>query len=404
MDYTKIYEKLIRDEGGKIVMLVLDGVGGIVDETEHGTELQAANTPNLDKLAADSSCGLLEIVGPGITPGSGPGHLSIFGYDPLNYDVGRGVLSALGVNFDLKRGDVPARVNFATVDKDGVITDRRAGRIDDETNHRVSKKIRDNVKLDYDVEMFFETEKEHRALFVLRGENLSGDIEDTDPQMAGHKPNKVTPRSKKAEHTAKIVQDFIDQVADILSDEEKANMILMRGFDYYEPFPTMYDRYKLRAVCIAEYPMYRGVSKLLGMKLLPQPEIIADRFKVLEDVYGDEYDYYFIHVKKTDSYGEDGNFKSKKEIIEEIDKHIPRVLALNPDVFIVTGDHSTPAVMKSHSWHPVPMLLHSKYAIKDDATEFHELACSRGILGTRPGPHLIGLALAHAGRMDKFGA
>jgi 2,3-bisphosphoglycerate-independent phosphoglycerate mutase len=404
MDYTKVYEKLVRDEGGKIIILVMDGVGGITKEEEKGTELQAAHTPNLDELAADSSCGLLEIVGPGITPGSGPGHLSLFGYDPTQFEIGRGVLSALGIEFDLKPGDVPARVNYATVDKDGIIVDRRAGRIDDDTNRRVTQKIKDNIKLDYNVEYFFETEKEHRAVFVLRGENLSGDIADTDPQVTGHPPKKAEPLSKNAAFTARIIQDFIDQVGRILHDEDRANMILMRGFDYYQPLPSLYERYRLRGVCIAEYPMYRGVSKLLGMEMLPQPPIIEDRFKVLEKVYGEKYDYYFVHVKKTDSYGEDGNFKSKTRVIEEVDKQVPRIRALNPDVLIVTGDHSTPSMMKTHSWHPVPVLLHSRYAQVDDVREFNEFACSKGILGTRPGTHLMGLALANALRLDKFGA
>jgi 2,3-bisphosphoglycerate-independent phosphoglycerate mutase len=404
MDYSKIYEKLARPQGGNIIMLVLDGIGGIVDEKAHGTELQVAHTPNLDTLAKESSCGLLQIVGPGITPGSGPGHLSLFGYNPIEYDIGRGVLSALGVEFDLQPGDVPARVNFATIDKEGKIVDRRAGRIDDTTNWRVSQKIKDKVKLDYDVEYFFETEKEHRAVFVLRGKNLSGDLSDTDPQMVGYAPLNVKPLSEKAEFTAKIIQRFIDKTRAVLSDEAKANMILMRGFDYYQLFPSLYERFKLRGVCIAEYPMYRGVSKLLGMDLVPHPPIIADRFKALADVYGDKYDFYFVHVKKTDSNGEDGNFDGKVKVIEEIDKHIPLLLQLNPDVLIVTGDHSTPAVMKSHSWHPVPVLLHSKYAIKDDVRQFNELACSKGILGTMPGMNLMGLALANALRLDKFGA
>ncbi len=404
MDYSKIYEKLIRADGGKIIMLVLDGVGGIPVKEHKGSELQAANTPNLDALARESSCGLLDIVGPGITPGSGPGHLSLFGYDPLHYDVGRGVLSALGIDFDLHEGDVPARVNFATIDKDGKIADRRAGRIDDETNRRITQKIKDNVKLDYDAEYFFETEKEHRAVFVLRGKDLSGELSDTDPQIEGMEPQPVEALADEAKKTAEIVTDFINQVRDILVDEEKANMILMRGFDYFQPFPSLYDRFKLRAVCIAEYPMYRGVSKLLGMKLMPQPEIIEDRFRVVEDIYGDAFDFYFVHVKKTDSNGEDGNFQGKARVLEEIDKHIPRLLKLNPEVLIVTGDHSTPCAMKSHSWHPVPTLLNSKYAIKDDVTEFNEIACAKGILGVRPGVQLMGLALANALRLDKYGA
>lgn len=403
-DITKLWEDLAMPQGGKIVYVVLDGVGGLPDKERGGTELQVANTPNLDRLAKNSSCGLLEIVAPGVTPGSGPGHLTLFGYHPLKYRLGRGVLSSLGIDFDLKEGDVAARANFATMDEDGCISDRRAGRIATDLNQRLCQKIRDKVKLDFAGEFFFETVSEHRAVLVLRGKDLGGNLPDTDPQRTGVAPIPPQANSKDSKETARLVNSFIEQVTEVLQDETPANMILLRGFEKYHPLPSLGDRFKLKGVCIADYPMYRGVSRLLGMKVLPRPEGMKQRFQTLADCYGNEYDFYFLHVKKTDSYGEDADFDHKVELIEEIDRLIPQVTALKPDVLVVTADHSTPAIMGRHSWHPVPVMLAAATAKIDPVTSFDEYACIQGSLGTRPGTHLMGLALANAGRLQKFGA
>jgi len=402
-DISTVWEQLAWDKGGKIVYVVLDGVGGLIDPEKGGTELQIADIPHLDAVAKAASCGMLEIVGPGITPGSGPGHLALFGYDPLKYDVGRGVLSALGSDFDLQPGDIAARVNFATLEN-GKISDRRAGRIETELNQKLCEKIRQNVTLDFEGEFFFQTVSEHRAVFVLRGDGLGGKLKDTDPQVTGSPPKDPDPQDKDSEKTAKLVRSFVDRVNEVLADDRPANTVLMRGFERYKPLPSLRDRFGLNAVCVADYPMYRGVSRLIGMDVVDRPGGMENRFDSLEAIYGDNYNFYFLHVKHSDSRGEDENFEGKVRVLEEVDALMSRVQELQPDVLIVTADHSTPAILGGHSWHPVPVLLQAKTARADDIDRFDEYACSRGILGLRPALHLMGLALGHAGRLRKYGA
>jgi len=402
MRVSEVWEQVAQDEGGRIVLLVMDGLGGLQLPGKGGSELQVARIPNLDRLAAESSCGLLEIVGAGITPGSGPGHLALFGYDPLRFMVGRGVLGAMGIDFDLAKGDVAARVNFCTVDAQGRVIDRRAGRIDDATNRRLAEKIRAGVKLT-GAQFFFQTEKEHRAVFVLRGADLSDALADTDPQHTGVPPHPVRATSPEAEATARIVADFVAQAAKVLQGEPKANMLLLRGFGKYHPFPTITERFKLNGVAIADYPMYRGVARLVGMEAVPPPGGVEQRFETLERLWG-RYDYYFLHIKHTDSRGEDANFDAKVAALEEVDAYIPRLLKLNPDVLVVTGDHATPAALGRHSWHPVPFLIRSRWSTVDEVTRFDEVSCARGIFGRRRGCEMMGLALAHAERLEKFGA
>jgi len=404
-DMTQVWEELAWQHGGKIVYLILDGLGGIPDAAHGGkTELQVAHTPNLDAIAKKSSCGLLDMVGPGITPGSGPGHLTLFGYNPITYRIGRGVLSALGIEFELQEGDVAARVNFATLGENGEVRDRRAGRIETDLNQQLCQKIRDKVSLDFDGTFFFETVSEHRAVFVLRGKGLSGALQDTDPQTTGRPPLEPHGESAEADKTVELVRSFLDQVHQVLADEQPANAILMRGFEQYHALPSLEERFGLRGVCIADYPMYRGVSRLVGMEVLPRPGGMEQRFKTLEACYGDEYDFYFLHVKKTDSKGEDGNFDGKVHLLEEIDRLVPTITNLEPDVLVVASDHSTPATMGQHSWHPVPVMLQSKLSRVDQADCFDEFSCILGALGQRPGLDIMGLALAHAQRLRKFGA
>lgn len=404
MDITTVWEKLAWESGGKIIYLIVDGGAGLPDPEKGGTELQIARTPNLDELATRSSCGLLELVGSGITPGSGPGHLALFGYDPLKYNVGRGVLSALGIDFELQENDVAARVNFATLDDSGKVSDRRAGRIETDLNRRLCDKIQDKVKLDFEGEFFFQTVSEHRAVFVLRGAGISGNLNDTDPQTTGKAPRNPEPKSEDAQKTAELVRSLVEQVKQILADEHPANGILMRGFEQYKPLPSLKERFNLTGLCVADYPMYRGVSRLIGMDVVPKPGGMKERFQALEANYGEDYNFYFLHVKHSDSEGEDGNFEGKVKVIEEVDSLLPRVTALNPDVLVVSADHSTPSLMSAHSWHPVPVLIAGKYARIDEVERFDEYACLRGSIGLRPATHLMGLSLANAKRLRKYGA
>ncbi len=392
------------DGGGTIIMLVMDGLGGLPHPDTGRTELESAATPHLDALAARSSLGMLAPVGNGITPGSGPGHLALFGYDPVESMIGRGVLSALGVGLELNEGDVAARLNLATVDRDGLVTDRRAGRPSDEDGRRVIETVRNNLRMPEGVEATLIHEKEHRAVLVLRGEGLGADITDTDPQRTDLPPvpAAATGADPASERTAGIVQDILDQVRDILSDEPQANAFLARGFAAYTPYPTFEERYGLRAVAVAKYPMYRGVASLVGMTVDGVPDSNEGTVEVLERHFG-SYDFYFVHFKDTDSRAHDGDFEGKVAAIEEVDVLLPRITELGADVLIVTGDHSTPALYGEHSWHHVPTLIASSWT-RPSADVFGESSCRGGDLGVVPGKDLMSLALAHAARLDKYGA
>ena len=392
------------DGGGTIIMLVMDGLGGLPHPDTGRTELESAATPHLDALAARSSLGMLAPVGHGITPGSGPGHLALFGYDPIESMIGRGVLSALGVGLELQPGDVAARLNLATVDRAGVVTDRRAGRPSDEDGRRVIQRVRDDLRTPEGVEATLIHEKEHRAVLVLRGEGLGAGIADTDPQRTDLPPipASATGADPASERTAGIVQDLLDQVRDILADEPQANSFLARGFAAFTPYPTFEMRYGLRAVAVAKYPMYRGVASLVGMTIDGVPDSNESSVEMLERHFG-SYDFYFIHFKDTDSRAHDGDFEGKVAAIEEVDALLPRITKLGAGVLIVTGDHSTPALYGEHSWHHVPTLVASSWP-RPSADVFGESACRGGDLGVVPGKDLMSLALAHAGRLDKYGA
>jgi len=398
----KLIASLQQPADTKVVLLVMDGLGGLPIQTGGPTELEAANTPNLDALAALSMCGLHQPVAPGVTPGSGPAHLALFGYDPLTYQVQRGVLEALGVDFPLQRQDVAARGNFCTMDDEGRLTDRRAGRIPTEVGAKLCDLLTE-IELS-GVELFVRPVKDYRFLFVLRGPDLSDAISETDPQMTGVPPLEPEALEPEAAKTAELVRLFLEKARDVLKDHHPANSMVLRGFAQTPDWPTFTEVYGMRAAAIALYPMYRGVAKLVGMEVLDVHGDLEDEFSLLEQAWAD-YDFFFLHIKPTDSAGEDGAFDRKVGIIEQVDALLPRLLALDPDVVVVTGDHSTPAALKAHSWHPVPAMLYAKTGRRDSVTRFGETACLSGGLGPHlPGCDLLPLALAHAQRMKKFGA
>jgi len=399
----EILKELVISGTGKIVFLILDGLGGIQMEEKGGTELQIARTPNLDRLAETSSCGLLDPIGPGITPGSGPAHFALFGYDPFEYNIGRGILEATGIDFPLTERDVVARMNFATVDGAGRVVDRRAGRIPTETNQRICRKLSGELKVGEGVQVMVEPVKEHRAILVLRGEGLRGEIEDTDPEREGVPPLEPKAAAPEAERTALLVGKIVTQTGKILADEPKANMVLLRGFAKHTQYPSMKERYGLNSLAIATYPMYRGISRLVGMKVLSEVSNLKEEFQALTDHFA-EYDFFYLHVKQTDSRGEDGNFDAKVAVIEEVDQFLPQVLALKPEVLVITGDHATPAKLAGHSWHPLPLILHSNYCLIDTVKKFDEVSCIGGALGRMRSVDLMPLALANARRLTKFGA
>ena len=402
----ELIQSLRTKAATKIVHLVMDGLGGAPRPLDGKTELEAAHTPNLDALAARSQLGLAVPVRLGITPGSGPAHLALFGYDPIRYDIGRGVLEALGIGFELQPEDVAARGNFCSVDDQGRITDRRAGRIATEVNEKLVALLR-GIELP-GVQTFVETVKDYRFVLVLRptaGQTLFANIADTDPQQLGVPSLPARAQDEASEPAAALVNRWIAAARQILRDHPPANSLNLRGLAQDPGLPTFSEVFGLRAGAIATYPMYRGVARLVGMTVLPvHGEEIEDEVETLRANWS-AYDYFFFHVKKTDSAGEDGNFELKVKVIEHVDEAVvPAILQLNPDVLIVTGDHSTPSVLKSHSWHPVPTLLWSRYCLPDGCPEFGERACARGSLGTFPATDEMPLAMGHALRLAKYGA
>jgi 2,3-bisphosphoglycerate-independent phosphoglycerate mutase len=401
MDMHDLTSSLHQASDSKIVMLVADGLGGLPPEPGGRTELETASTPHLDALARQGICGLSIPVKPGITPGSGPGHLGLFGYDPLKHQIGRGALEATGIGFELGPHDVAARGNFCTLGSRGEIVDRRAGRISTEESAPLAVKLRQaHVP---GVEVFVEPVKEHRFVVVFRGEGLGGNVQDTDPQATGVPP--LAPRAidPESQRTAEAAAKFVQQATALLEDQPKANGLTLRGFSPRPHLRGYEEVYGLRAAAIAVYPMYKGLARLVGMNVIGQPATLAEEVELLEQNYG-QYDFFFLHYKYTDSSGEDGNFSAKVKRIEEFDAIIPRVTALKPDVLIVTGDHSTPSLLRTHSWHPVPTVLVSRFCRSDGCTRFGESECLRGGLGQIEAKYLMPLALANAGRLGKFGA
>lgn len=401
MDMHDLTRQLTVKNDSKIVFLVADGLGGLPQEPGGLTELETARTPNLDALAKQGVCGGSIPIKPGISPGSGPGHLGLFGYDPLQYLIGRGALEATGIGFQLQVGDVAVRCNFCTVDAEGNITDRRAGRIPTEQSAPLAMKLR-KVSIP-GVEVFVEPVKEHRFVVVFRGPGLGGNMADTDPQATGVPPLAPRAITSDSEKTAEVASEFVKQARELLRDQPQANCCTLRGISS-KPNPPSYEEvYGLRAAAIAVYPMYKGLAQLVGMDVVGDAQTLEEQMTVLEANW-DKYDFFFIHYKYTDSTGEDGNFAAKVAKTEEVDSCVPQIMALGPDVFICTGDHSTPSMLANHSWHPVPTLLVAKNCRTDGCEKFGEAECLKGGLGQFEAKYLMLLALANAGRLSKFGA
>ena len=401
MKLHQLIRELREDGQTKIVLLVADGLGGLPLEPNGKTELESARTPHLDALVREGVCGLSLPVLPGITPGSGPGHLGLFGYDPLEYRIGRGILEALGINFEVGPRDVAVRGNFCTVDEAGKISDRRAGRPTTERCVAMCKLLQ-GIEVP-GLEVFVEPVREHRFVVVFRGEGLGDAVNDTDPQATGHAPLPAKGADPASEATAKAVNRFVAEAGRVLKAHAPTNMVTLRGFARYPKIDTIRDIYGLKATAIAVYPMYRGLARLVGMDIADAGSTLGDQVGRLQQSWHD-YDFFFLHYKYTDSTGEDGNFPAKVEMIERLDAEIPKVRALNPDVLIVTGDHSTPSRLRSHSWHPVPTLLWARTCRPDGVTEFGESQCLRGGLGQFQAMYLLPLAMAHALRLGKYGA
>ena len=392
---------LHQPAASKILLVVLDGLAGYAGP-DRGTELEEAETPNLDQLAAAGSTGLLDPVGPGITPGSGPAHLALFGYDPFDYHLGRGALSAAGLGVDLDPGDVAARGNLATLDAAGDIVDRRAGRIPDLEALDVVRLLSEKVSIP-GVEVLFVHEAQHRVLVVLRGADLDPHVDDTDPQVEGSAPLVPMAQTRAATHTAEVLAELDRQCRAALAGQGKANVLLLRGLDSHRQLPSVQERYGVRAAAIAVYPMYRGIGSLVGMDAVGPPATLDEQLVLLKE-HWDDYDLFFFHHKPADSAGEDGNFEAKVAAIEALDAVVPALAGRGPDVIGVTGDHATPSQMAAHSWHPVPVLLGGDRVGRDEVTRFGERWCRQGALGRRPARELMPIMLNVAGRLAKYGA
>ncbi len=401
MNIHNLIRGLREPAATKIVLVVADGLGGLPQEPGGKTELETARTPNLDLAVREGVCGLSTPVLPGITPGSGPGHVGLFGYDPLQHQIGRGILEALGINFQVGPRDVAVRGNFCTVDGKGLISDRRAGRPSTERCVAMCGKLQ-AIKI-AGIEVFVEPVREHRFVVVFRGDELGDRVNDTDPQQVGHAPLHAVGEDAASQNTARAVNQFIAEAGKVLKDEAPTNMVTLRGFACYPDIDTVQEVYGLKAACVAVYPMYKGLARLVGMEVLDAGSTLSEQIQTMTRAW-DTYDFFFLHYKYTDSTGEDGKFDGKVEMIEKLDVEIATIRKLKPDVLIVTGDHSTPSTLKSHSWHPVPVVLVARTCRPDGVSEFGESYCLRGGLGQFEAKHLMTLALAHAGRLGKFGA
>jgi len=407
MSLDQLYSHLTIKTNAKLVLLVLDGLGDIATkETNYLTPLEAATTPNLDRLAREGAQGRMIPVAPGITPGSGPGHLGLFGYDPVEYQVGRGVIEALGLGLELKAGDVAARANFCTLDKKGIVTDRRAGRIETKVTEDLCKLLSSKIKKAGEAEVIIKPGKGHRFVVIFRGKGMEGPLTDADPNREGLPIPAVAPtdpKSAKQKKTAAAIADFSKQALAVLAGKKPANGFLLRGIAHQPHIPLFEDRYGVKPACLAVYPMYKGLAQLVGMTKIEGPQTIAEQFQRYLAEF-DKYNYFFIHYKYTDMYGEDGNFAAKKKAIEELDAALPILLQKRPDVLAVTGDHSTPCALKGHSWHPQPVLLCSACSGSDKLERFTETGANIGSLGVFESKYLIRLMQANARMFDKYGA
>ncbi len=397
----EVLHSLAVQTDSKLLMVVIDGIGGL--PVRGRTELEAAKIPNLDRLASKAICGLIDPISYGITPGSGPSHLALFGYDPFRYEIGRGVMEALGIGLILKKDDLTARGNFATIDENGIIVDRRAGRISTEKNQEICKILQNEIKEVEGVHISIHPGKEHRFVIVFQGEGLRDDLTDADPQKDGQKATNTESLIPEAQRTAEMVNRYLKIANEVLKPFHPANTILLRGFSKIPDIPAMSERFKLRPAAVATYPMYRGLARLVGMEVLETGESPQEEVEALKKYFA-HYDFFYLHFKKPDMAGEDGNFRMKVKALEEIDRIIPAILKLKPDVLVITGDHSTPAALKSHSWHPNPILLYSRYVRPDGIRRFTERHCQKGQLGRFPAVDIVPLMLANGLKLKKFGA
>ncbi len=394
---------LIRPHAGRILLVVADGLGG-APNGDGVTEMEMARRTHLDELASKSSLGLTDPIETGVTPGSVPAHLALFGYDPHEFWVGRGAVEARGLDLKLMREDLCIRANFCTIDrKTGIVTDRRAGRIPTAKNEELVARIQSAMRKIDGIEVMVHSGMDYRFVVVLRGTGLSTKLGESDPEKEGLRPRPITALTWRAERTSEVINEFLKKATELIKDEEKANYILLRGYAKPPDLEPINDRYWVRAACVAVYPAYKGLARILGMDVLDCGDTWESELNAVEQNL-DRYDFFFLHLKELDKLGEDGNFARKVEQLGKLDSLVPRITKMGFDVIVITGDHSTPAVLKAHSWHPNPFLLWSPWVRREGKAEFTERGCARGQLGRMSALEVMPLVLANARKLAKFGA
>ncbi len=403
----------------KILLLIADGLGDRpVKELGGKTPLEAAEKPNINRLAEEGMVGLIDPIKPGIIPGSDTSHLNYLGYDPYKYYTGRGPFEAMGTGLVLKGGDIAFRANFATVDESGIVLDRRAGRIREGTSD-LAKSL--NMKIE-DVEILFKEGTEHRGALVLRGNGISTEVSDNDPHSDNLEPKKIVATSEKGEKTARILNEFYRRSLVILKDHEinkerrrkglmEANAILYRGGGQVPILPSFKERHSLTGGFVAAVALVSGICKLVGLKDYTPAGVTGSTDTNIKKKFSAaveglrEVDFMLVNVKGTDIAGHDGKGVAKKEFIERIDSAMTdTIMKIKDDILICfTGDHSTPASVREHTSDPVPILLRYPGCRRDGVGKFDEISSKDGYLRLR-GNDLIDVLLSSANKSDKYGA
>ncbi|MDD3408250.1 MAG: 2,3-bisphosphoglycerate-independent phosphoglycerate mutase [Methanobacteriaceae archaeon] len=411
----------------KGIILVMDGMGDRpLKELDNQTPLQAANTPNMDKMAECGITGIMDSIRPGIIPGSDTAHLSILGYDPYEVYTGRGPFEASGVGLDVIPGDIAFRCNFSTADENGIITDRRAGRIREGTKDIVDVLNTMVIKGYEDIQIIFKESTGHRAVLVLRGEGLSDKVTDADPKVEGKKPKIVesTDGSEEAKRTADLLNKIVEKSYEMVKnhpvnigrmEENKppANIIIPRGAGAVPKVEHINEKYEVNSACIAETGLFMGIGRFAGMDIIEMDDVtggvdtnldnIIDT--IINQVNNTDHNFFLINIDGADEAGHDGNAIQKKEFIEKVDKIVmSKLLNLKNVVLFLTADHSTPISVMNHSGDPVPVIINSPEVRVDDVKEYNEFAVAKGGLCRIRGSDVMNIVMDLMNNSHKFGA
>ncbi|MCK4443355.1 MAG: 2,3-bisphosphoglycerate-independent phosphoglycerate mutase [Thermoplasmata archaeon] len=405
----------------KILLIILDGMADRpVAVLGSKTPLQAANTPNMDWFAKNGMCGQMDPIAPGVRPGSDTSHLAILGYNPHEVYTGRGPFEAAGVGLPMEHGDIAFRCNFGTIDADGTVRDRRAGRIRKGTSE-IARDL-DGMPIE-GVKVIFKEATEHRAVLILRGDGLSPKVTDVDPHAVGVKYHECEALEPEAGRTAEIVNEFVERSREILADHEvnkkrlkegdfPANIILPRGSGVFPHLDSLEERFGIRSAAICGVTLIKGICRVAGMKILDvdgatgglDTDMIAKGKAAIEAL--ESYDFVFLNVKAPDICGHDGDPEGKVKVAERLDMMMSfiRKELRNDVIMAVTSDHSTPVSVRDHAGDSVPLIVYGKDIRVDEVSSYDEISVTKGILGRIRGSDLIHILLDQSGRAEKFGS